>query len=181
MSIGDPALAQIPQGVQRGRGLKVPTHGFGSFCSAFAAGHVAGSVNIGLAGQFVTYLGWLLPWGSPVIPIHEILARLDEVPAGPVWVHCAGGYRAGIVASLLRGRGHDIVAVDDDFAHAVAAGLTTSTTDQAAALLQQLPAAALLPAGATVGVLAAVAGGCALIPARCPLHIIGHAGTARVP
>lgn len=70
--------------------------------------------------------------GSVHIPIHEILARLDQVPAGTVWVHCAGGYRAAIVASLLRGRGHDVVAIDDDFAQAVAAGLT-ATTDQAAA------------------------------------------------
>ncbi|MBW0119530.1 rhodanese-like domain-containing protein, partial [Pseudonocardia abyssalis] len=182
--------------------------------TAFAAGHVAGSVNIGLTGQFVTYLGWLIPWGTPVtllgetpsqvadaqrelvrigidrlaamatgvpadwtaapvsfrratfadlateratgtgpavldvrrtaeradaavhgsvhIPIHEILTRLDEVPSGTVWVHCAGGYRAGVVASLLHARGHDVVAIDDDFARAVAAGLT-STTARAAA------------------------------------------------
>ncbi|GAY07662.1 rhodanese-like domain-containing protein [Pseudonocardia sp. N23] len=180
--------------------------------TAFAAGHVAGSINIGLTGQFVTYLGWLIPWGTPVtllgatatqvadaqremvrigidrpavmatgnpedwtgtpvsfrratfadlaavlasgdgpavldvrrtserattaisgsvhIPIHEILARLDEVPAGPVWVHCAGGYRAGVAASLLHARGHDVVAIDDDVAQAVASGLT-ATTDRA--------------------------------------------------
>ncbi|MBN9101338.1 MAG: MBL fold metallo-hydrolase [Pseudonocardia sp.] len=182
--------------------------------TAFAAGHVAGSINVGLTGQFVTYLGWLIPWGTPItllgdtavqvadaqrelvrvgidrpaamatggptdwtgtpvsfrratftdlaavlaagddpavldvrrtperataaiagsvhIPIHEILTRFDEIPAGPVWVHCAGGYRASIVASLLHARGHDVVAVDDDFTQAVAAGLT-ATTDRAAA------------------------------------------------
>jgi hydroxyacylglutathione hydrolase len=172
--------------------------------AAFAAGHVTGSVNIGLGGPFVTYLGWLLPHGTPVtllgetaaevasaqrelvrigvdrpaamatggpagwtdrpvsfrratfadlaaertsdtavldvrrdseraegvvdgsvhIPVHEILGRLPEVPAGAVWVHCAGGYRAGIVASLLHARGHDVVAVDDAFDNARAAGLT---------------------------------------------------------
>jgi hydroxyacylglutathione hydrolase len=182
--------------------------------TAFAAGHVAGSVSIGLTGPFATYLGWLLPWGTPVtllgetaaqvadaqrelvrigvdrpaamatgapddwtatpvsfpratftdlaaalaagdapavldvrraseragaavpgsvhVPVHEILERLDEVPAGTVWVHCAGGYRAGIVASLLHARGRDVVAVDDDFARAVTAGLAT-TTDRTAA------------------------------------------------
>ena len=34
--------------------------------TAFAAGHVAGAVNFGLDGSFVTYLGWLIPWGTPV-------------------------------------------------------------------------------------------------------------------
>lgn len=175
--------------------------------TAFAAGHVAGTVNIGLGGQFVTYLGWLMPWGTPVtllgespadvaeaqrelvrigvdrpaavatgkpedwtgptplrsfrqatfadlaaeydrgtrpsvldvrrnperadgfvegsvgIPIHEVLDRLDEVPAGPVWVHCAGGYRAAVVAGLLDARGIEVVAIDDAFGNAEPAGL----------------------------------------------------------
>ena len=165
--------------------------------TAFAAGHVTGSLNFGLDGQFSTYLGWLIPWGTsltllgdsaeqvaeaqrelvrigvdelagaasgapedwtdrplgnfpratfldlgqvrrhrPVqildvrrtsefetghiegahsIPIHELPTRLDEVPAGEVWVHCAGGYRASIAASFLPARGVPVVAVDDDF------------------------------------------------------------------
>ena len=175
--------------------------------TAFAAGHVAGTLNFGLDGQFVTYLGWLLPWGTPVtllgetaeavaeaqrelirigvdrpaamatgkpevwtgdqplrsfpqatfldlsralaapappvvldvrrtqeraeefitgsvhIPIHDLLARLDEIPAGTVWVHCAGGYRAGVVAALLDARGFDVVAVNDAFTGARAVGL----------------------------------------------------------
>ncbi|TQM11055.1 MBL fold metallo-hydrolase [Pseudonocardia kunmingensis] len=179
--------------------------------TAFAAGHVAGTVNIGLGGQFVTYLGWLMPWGTPVtllgetpaevteaqrelvrigidrpaamatgkpedwagdtplrsfpqatfadlaaafdrgerpavldvrrnaerttehiegsvgIPIHEILGRLGEVPPGPVWVHCASGYRASVVAGLLDACGHDVVAIDDIFGNARAAGLPLIT------------------------------------------------------
>ncbi|GAB2686734.1 MBL fold metallo-hydrolase [Thalassiella azotivora] len=174
--------------------------------TAFAAGHVAGTLNFGLDGQFVTYVGWLIPWGTPLtllaespddvaeaqrelvrigidrtagmatgapegwaggedlvsfrratfedlaaelrtarpvvldvrrdderaerhvegsvhIPIHEVLDRLDEVPAGQVWVHCGGGYRAGVVASLLHARGRDVVAVDDSFDNAEPAGL----------------------------------------------------------
>jgi glyoxylase-like metal-dependent hydrolase (beta-lactamase superfamily II)/rhodanese-related sulfurtransferase len=184
---------------------------------AFAAGHVAGTLNFGLDGQFVTYLGWLIPWGTPVtllgetaddvaeaqrelvrigvdrpmamatggpeewaggeplgsyrtatfpdlaaqlrrnpgtvvldvrrneeraqsfvecsvhIPIHEVLARLDEIPPGEVWVHCAGGYRAGVVAALLDAHGLDVVAIDDSFDSAGPAGLPlTSTTPQEA-------------------------------------------------
>ncbi|SOC53021.1 Glyoxylase, beta-lactamase superfamily II [Blastococcus aggregatus] len=188
--------------------------------TAFAAGHVGGTVNFGLDGQFVTYLAWLMPWGTPVtllgetaedvaeaqrelvrvgidrpaamatgrvedwsggeplrayrtatfadlaaeftagrsplvldvrrnqeraerhiagslhIPIHEVLERLDEVPAGPVWVHCAGGYRAGVVAALLDAHGIDVVAIDDSFDNAGPAGLYL-TTD---AIKQEIPA-----------------------------------------
>ena len=58
-----------------------------------------------------------------------MLDRLDEVPAGPVWVHCAGGYRAGVVAALLQARGHDVVAVDDEFDRALA-GLAVPPRDE---------------------------------------------------
>ena len=170
--------------------------------TAFADGHVQGTVNIGLDGQFVTYLGWLLPWRTPLtllgdtpaqvaeaqrelvrigvdrlsgaasgsprdwsaaplasypratfadlgqvrhhrpvsvldvrrndefraghlegvvhIPIHEVLERIEEVPGGEVWVHCASGYRASIVASLLAARGSDVVLVDEDYDEHVA-------------------------------------------------------------
>lgn len=172
---------------------------------AFAADHVSGSLNFGLDGSFATYLGWLIPWGTPLtllggtaeqvteaqrelvrigidrpaahavggpadwaefgdrgplpratfadlaqvrhhrpvvvldvrrnlewaqahldgathIPLHELLRRLDEVPDGEVWVHCAAGYRAFIAASILAAAGRSIVAVDDDFDRARADG-----------------------------------------------------------
>jgi glyoxylase-like metal-dependent hydrolase (beta-lactamase superfamily II)/rhodanese-related sulfurtransferase len=178
--------------------------------SAFAAGHLGGSLSFPLGGQFVTYLGWLLPWGTPVtllgptvevvgqaqrelvrigidrpagaavggpevwaggavltgfrrasfaelaralvdderlavldvrrvrerararipgslhIPIHELLGRLDEVPAGPIWVHCAGGYRAGVAAGLLQARGHEVISIEDGFDRALSRGLAVS-------------------------------------------------------
>lgn len=163
----------------------------------FAAGHVPGTFNIGLDGQFSTWLGWLVPWGAsltllgeseadvaraqrelvrigidevagqatgeprdwtdgdlatleratfadlaqvrhhrPVavldvrtpkehaaahiegsvnIPLGELLDRIDETPAGEVWIHCAGGYRASVAASVLAASGHQVVAVDDSF------------------------------------------------------------------
>ena len=172
--------------------------------TAFAAGFVPGSYSFGIDGQFATYLGWLIPWGTPVtllgdspeqvaeaqrelvrigidrpaaaaatgspadwtdaplarieratfadlaqvrhhrpvtvldvrrtnewleehiegavgIPLHSLLQRVDEVPSGEVWVHCAGGYRASIASSLLAARGHQVVHVDDTFAERVAA------------------------------------------------------------
>jgi len=33
---------------------------------AFAAGHVPGTLNFDLDGSFATYLGWLIPWGTPL-------------------------------------------------------------------------------------------------------------------
>ncbi|MFD0317890.1 MBL fold metallo-hydrolase [Streptomyces flavalbus] len=69
-----------------------------------AAGHVAGSLSI---------------------PLHTLHQRIGEIPAGEVWVHCAGGTRAAIAASLLDAAGRDVVAVDDSFDAAVRAGLTT--------------------------------------------------------
>ncbi|MDH2387420.1 MBL fold metallo-hydrolase [Streptomyces sp. HNM0663] len=62
--------------------------------------------------------------GSVHIPIHALHRRLDEVPAGEVWVHCASGMRAAVAASLLDAAGRDVVAVDDSFDAAEKAGLT---------------------------------------------------------
>lgn len=38
---------------------------------AFAANHIDGSVSIELGDQFAIYLGWILPWGSPITLIGE--------------------------------------------------------------------------------------------------------------
>lgn len=57
------------------------------------------------------------------IPLHEIAHRTGDVPDGEVWVHCAGGYRASIAASFLAAAGRHVVAVDDSFDNARAAGL----------------------------------------------------------
>ncbi len=175
--------------------------------TAFARGHLPGTYNFDATGNLVTYLGWLIPWGTPLtligdspeqvaevqrelvrigidrpaaqttrpgrearrradrspatgpppspswprpaqdgqvqvldvrrdsewedghidgaqhIPLHALPSRLDEVPAGPVWVHCAGGFRASIAASVLDAAGKDVVAIDDEFEAAGSAGL----------------------------------------------------------
>lgn len=57
------------------------------------------------------------------IPLHDLLGRLGEVPAGTLWVHCGTGYRAGIAASILQRAGYDVVHVDADWSDAAAAGL----------------------------------------------------------
>jgi glyoxylase-like metal-dependent hydrolase (beta-lactamase superfamily II)/rhodanese-related sulfurtransferase len=65
--------------------------------------------------------------GAAQLPLHALLTRLAELPDGRLWVHCASGFRAAIAASLLDRAGRDVVYVDDEFAHALALGLTTST------------------------------------------------------
>ncbi|WP_205304946.1 MBL fold metallo-hydrolase [Nocardioides sp. 616] len=173
--------------------------------TAFAQGHAPGTLNFGLDGGFATYLGWLVPWGTPVtllaasaedvaeaqrelvrigidrpaaqatggpedwsteapvsfatatfadlaqvhhhrdvvvldvrraeeheaaaitgavnVPLHELWSRVDDIPTGEVWVHCAGGYRASIAASMLHTHGRTLVAIDDSFDNAEAVGL----------------------------------------------------------
>ncbi|MFC8266030.1 rhodanese-like domain-containing protein [Streptomyces cinereoruber] len=65
--------------------------------------------------------------GSVHVPVHELHRRIGEVPDGTVWVHCAGGMRAAVAASLLDAAGREAVAVDDGFDAAAEAGLTVAT------------------------------------------------------
>jgi hydroxyacylglutathione hydrolase len=164
--------------------------------TAFAAGHLPGTLNFELSNNFVTYLGWLYDWGAPLtligetteqvsdarrelvrigidrlagaavgtpeelagdrplesypvtdftglaqamsanehltvldarrdderasggvrsslhIPIHELAGRIDELPAGEIWVYCGSGYRASIAASLIARADRRPVLVD---------------------------------------------------------------------
>ena len=61
--------------------------------------------------------------GAVNVPIHELPRRLDDVPTGEVWVHCAGGYRASVAGSFLSAAGRNLVAVDDSFDNAEKVGL----------------------------------------------------------
>jgi hydroxyacylglutathione hydrolase len=59
--------------------------------TAFAAGHLPGTLNFALHDSFVIYLGWLIPWGTPVTLLGETaddvaaaqrdLARIDRPAA----------------------------------------------------------------------------------------------------
>ncbi|MCX2933222.1 MBL fold metallo-hydrolase [Mycobacterium sp. CVI_P3] len=59
------------------------------------------------------------------VPLHELTARLEEIPVGQVWVHCGSGYRASIAASLIESPERAVVLVDDQFDNAVKRNLTT--------------------------------------------------------
>ena len=61
--------------------------------------------------------------GAVHIPLHQLPARLAEVPEGEVWVHCEAGYRASVAASFLDAAGRTVVAIDDEYARAARTGL----------------------------------------------------------
>jgi len=172
--------------------------------TAFAAGHLGGTIGVPLGPLFTTYLGWVLPDDMPLtllgeseqqvaaavrqlvrigidrpgastmagsglttagtrlahypvrtfddlrrtpdamvvdvrldherrlgfvagshhVPLHQLLDRIDELPEGQLWVHCAAGYRAAIAASLLERSGRDVVLIYDD---ALNAGFSPGT------------------------------------------------------
>ncbi len=46
--------------------------------TAFAAGFVPGTFNFGVDGQFATYLGWVIPWGTPVTLLGETSGQVAE-------------------------------------------------------------------------------------------------------
>jgi rhodanese-related sulfurtransferase len=48
--------------------------------------------------------------GSVNIPLAQLRSRLDMLPTDrPIVVHCAGGWRSSVAASLLRAQGFDEV------------------------------------------------------------------------
>ena len=46
--------------------------------AAFATGFVPGTFNFGVDGQFATYLGWIIPWGTPLTLLGESTEQVAE-------------------------------------------------------------------------------------------------------
>ncbi|MHB8431470.1 MAG: MBL fold metallo-hydrolase [Acidimicrobiales bacterium] len=68
--------------------------------------------------------------GSLHIPLHQLGARLGELPVSSLWVHCASGYRASIAASQLDATGHRVVLIDDDWENAESSGRPIESADR---------------------------------------------------
>jgi hydroxyacylglutathione hydrolase len=66
------------------------------------AGHIEGAIHLFVA---------------------EVPDKLESVPPGQVWVHCASGFRASIAASILHKAGRDVVLVDDEWPNVLSSGL----------------------------------------------------------
>ncbi|MGH9967933.1 MAG: MBL fold metallo-hydrolase [Pyrinomonadaceae bacterium] len=60
----------------------------------FGAGHIPGSINIGLGGQFAIWAGTLIPLTAPIIIVAESEAKVDEavVRLARVGIESAKGY-----------------------------------------------------------------------------------------
>ena len=70
----------------------------------FGAGHVAGSINIGLGGQFAMWAGSLLPMSSEIVIVAETSAQVDEalVRLARVGIENVRGYLIGDVDDWAR-------------------------------------------------------------------------------
>ena len=53
--------------------------------------------------------------GSLLIPVDELRGRLDEIPSGPVIVHCAVGQRGHVAARILTQAGWDVRNLDGGY------------------------------------------------------------------
>lgn len=74
--------------------------------TAYAKDHVVGTVNVEVGNSFITYLGWIVPWGMPITLIGDTAAEVSEAQRQLVRVgidrpaaHAVGGvdrFGAGI-------------------------------------------------------------------------------------
>ncbi|MCS6712010.1 FAD-dependent oxidoreductase [Brachybacterium sp. EF45031] len=60
------------------------------------------------------HAAWAIP-GAVNIPVDELRERLDEVPEGPVVVHCAVGVRGHIAAQVLQAAGREVRNLDGGY------------------------------------------------------------------
>ena len=67
----------------------------------FGAAHLAGSINIGLAGQFAIWAGSLIPMGTPILIVAESEAQAQEavMRLARVGHESVKGYLAGGIAA----------------------------------------------------------------------------------
>lgn len=121
-AVGGPA-DWIPDG---SRPASFPRATFADLAAARARGEDVVVVDVRRDSERAD--GWIE--GSVHLPVHQLHRRLDEVPDGTVWVHCAGGMRAAIAASVLDAAGREVVAVDDGYAAAAEAGLALITRER---------------------------------------------------
>ena len=74
--------------------------------TAFARGHLAGTVNLEVGDSFATYLGWTLRWGTPVTLVGDTTEQVAEAQRQMVRIGIdrpAGGAEGGIDTWASRG------------------------------------------------------------------------------
>ncbi len=116
--------------------------------------------------------------GAVNIPIHELVERLDEVPDGEVWVHCAAGYRASVAASVLAAAGRTTVAVDDDFDERPDGGAAAGGRGPPGRNARLMLVVAVL-AGLAIGLsLGALGGGGSILAVPVLVYLLGQSPVA---
>ncbi|MGY1616214.1 rhodanese-like domain-containing protein [Geodermatophilus sp. SYSU D00691] len=83
--------------------------------TAFAAGHLPGALNFELSTNFLTYIGWLVPWGAPLTliggtPDQVAEARRELVRIG---IDRLAGAAIGTPEQLAAGRALESYPVTD--------------------------------------------------------------------
>jgi hydroxyacylglutathione hydrolase len=73
---------------------------------AFAKDHVTGTISVELGNSFVTFLGWTIPWGTPLTLIGETVAEVADAQRQLVRIGIdrLAGAATGSVDSLAAGR-----------------------------------------------------------------------------
>jgi hydroxyacylglutathione hydrolase len=73
--------------------------------TAFAAGHLAGSLGFELSTNFVTYLGWLYRWGTPLTLIGDSMDQVAEAKRELVriGIDSLAGVAAGDIQAMADG------------------------------------------------------------------------------
>jgi hydroxyacylglutathione hydrolase len=83
--------------------------------TAYAAGHVVGTIGIGLGAQFATWLGWLIPWGTPLTLIGRSAEQIADAQRQLVRIgidHLAG-QAVGDLAGLGQLSSYPVASFDD--------------------------------------------------------------------
>jgi hydroxyacylglutathione hydrolase len=115
---GAPALAEVsrPPALDPQEVKTLATQGYVVLdvrsAAEFGAGHLPGSINIGLAGQFAIWAGTLISMGSPIVIVAESEEKVDEavMRLARVGIETVKAYLAGGV-SAWRDAGLDVTTV----------------------------------------------------------------------
>ena len=166
--------------------------------TAFAAGHAPGTLNFGLDGGFATYLGWLIPWGTPVTLLGETAEDVAEAQRELVRIGidrpaaaATGGpedwsdrnlasFPTATFADLAQVRHHrEVIVLDvrraDEYAAARIEGAVNIPIHELPHRLDEVPVGPGGPGGSGVEVWVHCAGGYRASVAASFLSAAGHA------
>jgi hydroxyacylglutathione hydrolase len=113
--------------------------------AAFAAEHVRGTVGIALGSQFATYLGWLVPWGTPVTLLGDRAEQITEAQRSlsRIGIDRLAGAAVGAPGDLGEVAGFPVATFADLAAAAPTAVLDVRRQDERA--LGHLPGSLHIP------------------------------------